>query len=112
MIFLEVSEESSEFECDEFTVFDDDEKITQFSNIEQVELQHDEAMQGRLETCDPRTFRTASLWYLFTKSSYLYMIQCVQGQIQATGESILSVEPSWSIYGQPNGKLHQVLLKK
>ena len=59
MISLEVSEESNEFKCDEFTIFDDDEGITQFSNIEQEELQHDEVIQGRLETCDPLTFRTA-----------------------------------------------------
>ena len=84
MISLVVSEDSTEFECDEFTIFDDDEETTQFSNIEQEELQYNEAIQGRLETCDLLTFQTTPLWYLFTKISYLFMIQCVQCQIQAT----------------------------
>ena len=76
MISLEVSEESSEFECDEFTIFDDDEEITQFSNLEREELQHNEVIQGQLETYDLLTIQIASISYLFIKTSYLYIIQC------------------------------------
>ena len=82
-------------------------------DIAQGEFQDDDdAIQGRLETCDPLIFCATSIWYLFTKKSYTFMIQCLQGQIQATGESILTVEPSWSIPGQADGKLHQSVLKK
>ena len=76
MISLVVSEDSTEFECDEFTIFDDDEEITQFSNLEREELQHNEVIQGQLETYDLLTIQIASISYLFIKTSYLYIIQC------------------------------------
>ena len=50
-------------------------------------------------------------YYIFTERSYTYMISCLQHEIEATGEGVLSVEPS---FAKPNLSLvvtHREVLK-
>ena len=51
-------------------------------------------------------------FYIFTERSYTYMISCLQHEIEATGEGILNVEPS---FAKPNVSIvvaHREALKK
>ena len=74
-------------------------EYVEFSDTSQGENDgDDDDFQGRLEICDLLTFRIESSCYLFTKRSYLFMIQCLQGEIQATTESILNIDPSFPIF--------------
>ena len=60
----------------------------------------------------PLTQFVSQTFHLFTERSYTYMISCLQREIEATGEGVLDVEPS---FAKPNLSLvvtHREALKK
>ena len=64
-----------------------------------------------LERLDQFTFCSYHNWYMFTKSAYCFMIQCLQNQFPNTGESILNVDPSFYVPLEPLEKLHHHVIK-
>ena len=77
----------------------------QSENVESIGHEH-------LGELDPFSFRSDHNWYLFTKSSYSLMIQCVIRQFQPTGDSILNADPSFNVPNEPIEKLHRHVMKK
>jgi hypothetical protein len=107
----------------------DDDDYVDFTQEEREELFEEEAeefldtaneqsIEGEsighehLERLDPFSFRSDHNWYMFTKSSYSLMIQCVIRQFQPTGDSIIKADPSFYDPHEPLEKLHQHVMKK
>ena len=83
-----------------------------FDTVDEQSREVESIGHEHLEGLDPFTFRSDHNWYMFTKSSYSFMIQCLQSQFQPTGESILNADPSFYVPHESLEKLHQHVMKK